>query len=66
MCKDHCTRGKLCTNACNHVDLWSNCAELARTFGSWVCETDTKEGRERRKFCGATCNCKDKIYYHHG
>ncbi|XP_011632514.1 cysteine-rich venom protein TEL1-like [Pogonomyrmex barbatus] len=65
MCKDHCTRGSLCTNACYHTDLWSNCAELVRTFDSWVCETDTKEGRERRKFCGATCNCKDKIYYRH-
>ncbi|KAH0944789.1 hypothetical protein HN011_007293 [Eciton burchellii] len=65
MCKDHCTRNKLCTNACYHVDLWSNCAELVRTFSTWVCETDTEEGRERRKFCGATCNCKDKIYYHY-
>ncbi|KAG5326579.1 CRIS1 protein, partial [Acromyrmex heyeri] len=65
MCKDHCTQDALCTNACYHTDLWSNCAELLSTFGSWVCETDTKEGRERRKFCGATCNCKDKIYYHH-
>ncbi|XP_043526193.1 cysteine-rich venom protein Cau1-like [Frieseomelitta varia] len=67
MCKDHCSRNnKLCTNACYYTDLWSNCAELARTFRSWVCETNTNEGRERRKFCGATCNCNDKIYYHHG
>ncbi|XP_003690882.1 cysteine-rich venom protein pseudecin-like [Apis florea] len=66
MCKDHCSRNKLCTNACHYVDLWSNCVELARMFRSWVCETNTSEGRERRKFCGATCNCEGKIYYHHG
>ncbi|XP_076627168.1 cysteine-rich secretory protein 2 [Colletes latitarsis] len=66
MCKDHCTRNKLCTNACYYTDLWSNCAELVRTFPGWVCDTNTKEGRQRRYSCGATCNCKGKIYYRHG
>lgn len=66
MCKNHCSRNQLCTNACNYADVWSNCAELVRTFRSWVCDTKTKEGLERRKFCGATCNCQGKIYYHHG
>ncbi|XP_066597247.1 cysteine-rich secretory protein 3-like [Prorops nasuta] len=62
MCKGHCARKKLCTNSCYYADLWSNCAELARTFQMWLCETDTSEGRERRKFCAATCSCNGKIY----
>lgn len=65
-CKNHCSRNKLCTNACYFSDLWSNCPDLKKSFPTWVCDTRTKEGLRRRKSCGATCNCEDKIYYRHG
>lgn len=63
MCPNHCSGNRLCTNSCDYANVWSNCDDLYRTFPDWVCNTNTKEGLERRKFCGATCNCKGKIYY---
>ncbi|XP_055382076.1 cysteine-rich secretory protein 2-like [Condylostylus longicornis] len=62
-CRNHCHKnGKLCTNSCQTVDLWSNCGELFKTFRSWLCHTATAEGLDRRKKCAATCGCKGKIY----
>ncbi|XP_043275296.1 serotriflin-like isoform X2 [Venturia canescens] len=60
-CEGHCRLGKLCKNACPWADLWANCRQLYDTWPSWLCQSDTEQGRERRQFCRATCRCRDKI-----
>ncbi|XP_046987912.1 cysteine-rich secretory protein 2-like [Schistocerca americana] len=61
-CPGHCRLGKLCTNACPSADLWGNCAELNSTHHHWLCDRSTAHGRDRHRFCRATCGCKGKIY----
>ncbi|XP_054284405.1 cysteine-rich secretory protein 2-like [Macrosteles quadrilineatus] len=61
-CPGHCKLGKLCTNSCPAADLWANCGELYNTWPQWLCRTDhTRQGRERRDNCKATCTCEGKI-----
>ncbi|BES88649.1 Crisp [Nesidiocoris tenuis] len=57
-----CSTGRLCTNACPTVDLWSNCKEINKSFSSWLCHTRSSAGRQRRDGCKATCSCKGLIY----
>uniref|UniRef100_A0A146KVW1 Cysteine-rich secretory protein 2 n=1 Tax=Lygus hesperus TaxID=30085 RepID=A0A146KVW1_LYGHE len=57
-----CSTGRLCTNACPTVDLWSNCKELHKTWASWLCHSRGLAGRQRREACKATCSCKGLIY----
>ncbi|XP_067007550.1 cysteine-rich secretory protein 3 [Anabrus simplex] len=60
-CHGHCKLGKLCTNSCPAADMWANCRELNATWHDWLCKSHNREGKERRKFCKATCNCNGKI-----
>ncbi|XP_058804919.1 cysteine-rich secretory protein 2-like [Phymastichus coffea] len=60
-CKEHCRLGKLCKNSCPWADLWANCRQLRNTWPSWLCDSDTEQGRERRQFCRATCRCEGRI-----
>lgn len=62
-CPGHCKAKKLCTNSCPYGDLWINCKELDAAYHDWLCNTKTKEGLERFRFCRATCSCKDAITY---
>ncbi|XP_047492033.1 cysteine-rich secretory protein 2-like [Penaeus chinensis] len=62
-CPGHCKAKKLCTNSCPYGDLWSNCKELDAAYHDWLCNTKTKEGLERFRFCKATCTCKDAIIF---
>ncbi|XP_043859355.1 cysteine-rich secretory protein 2-like [Dromiciops gliroides] len=45
-CPDHCDNG-LCTNACMHVDAYTNCPQLTKSMG---CEDHTMKEK-----CQATC-----------
>ncbi|GLG96065.1 hypothetical protein R5R35_002610 [Gryllus longicercus] len=60
-CRGHCKVRKLCTNSCPAADMWANCHELNATWHDWLCRNPTREGRERHKYCKATCNCQGKI-----
>ncbi|XP_075214826.1 cysteine-rich venom protein-like [Lycorma delicatula] len=59
-CPKHCVK-KLCRNPCPAVDMWANCNELYKTFPSWLCHTHTPKGKQRRKYCKATCTCQNQI-----
>ncbi|KAL7304087.1 cysteine-rich secretory protein 2-like [Trichogramma pretiosum] len=61
-CPGDCRLGKLCKNSCPWADLWANCRQLHDTWPGWLCDSDTEQGRERRKFCRATCHCRGKIF----
>lgn len=61
-CTKSCRLGKLCTNACNYADQWSNCKELMAYGKAWLCATETQEGTMRSDSCRATCNCRNKIH----
>lgn len=61
-CKGSCKLRKLCTNSCSYADLWVNCRELNKTWNQWLCNTNSKEGEERKRHCRATCDCHGKIY----
>nr|XP_009675187.1 PREDICTED: cysteine-rich venom protein-like [Struthio camelus australis] len=51
-CPNDCDNG-LCTNPCKHVDAYSNCSGLAKSFGC---------SRSFVKLnCPATCQCKTEI-----
>ncbi|XP_068226914.1 cysteine-rich secretory protein 2-like [Palaemon carinicauda] len=62
-CPGQCKADKLCTNSCPYGDLWVNCKELDYAFHNWLCNTKTKEGRQRFRNCRATCLCKGKITF---
>ncbi|CAG9771976.1 unnamed protein product [Ceutorhynchus assimilis] len=61
-CKQSCTTRKLCSNSCDVADMWANCKELHRIHPTWLCRTQTPKGRQRARYCKATCNCRNKIY----
>jgi hypothetical protein len=60
-CPKHCRLKKLCTNSCPSADLWANCRELNSTWHDWLCHSHSHEGRDRHRYCSATCNCHDKV-----
>ncbi|XP_042866363.1 cysteine-rich secretory protein 2-like [Penaeus japonicus] len=62
-CPGHCKAKKLCTNSCPYGDIWINCKELNAAYHDWLCNTKTKEGLERFRYCRATCSCKDAITF---
>ncbi|CAG2060094.1 unnamed protein product [Timema podura] len=61
-CPGHCRLEKLCTNSCPSADLWANCRDLNSTWHTWLCNDHSTEGRDRHKYCKATCNCNNKIF----
>ncbi|KAG0730596.1 Cysteine-rich secretory protein 2 [Chionoecetes opilio] len=62
-CQGKCKGRRLCTNSCPYGDLWMNCKALQRSVPGWLCDSRTKKGLERRRYCRATCKCKGKIVY---
>ncbi|KAK9510590.1 hypothetical protein O3M35_005337 [Rhynocoris fuscipes] len=60
-CKNHCRKGKLCTNSCDYADGWVNCREIHQTWPHWLCNSEGVEGEKRRQSCAATCNCQGKL-----
>ncbi|KAK9870430.1 hypothetical protein WA026_008000 [Henosepilachna vigintioctopunctata] len=61
-CREQCYAKKLCTNACPAADYWSNCEELYKRWYKWLCHTNTRKGKLRRKSCKATCTCRNQIH----